>query len=292
MLVGTARCAVRAHTRCVFAASIAADAAARQSLPFWKALPRVICVIDIQHKTSIRQILAGNNSRAAGRSKASLCLTDAVPLGTITKARSREAEITLEYTDAPITEPPVSADTMACPLCGHVLPKDAEACDQCDWVRAPDTETAEGKASDAVAVMLSVIPGLGHVYKGYKMLGLLFRYRRVRCHPAWGTGSDGHRGIRPRLDPDLLVRGHVPCLWNRGPGRADGEGRRRRILDALLRLAKNPGEAAVGRFDPRRGVLLIALDDRFEKRRVLVRVRQETNVPRLIDQRESESDPP
>ena len=33
---------------------------------------------------------------------------------------------------------------------------------------------AEGKASDAVAVMLSVIPGLGHVYKGYKMLGLVF----------------------------------------------------------------------------------------------------------------------
>jgi hypothetical protein len=79
----------------------------------------------------------------------------------------------LEYTDAPVSEPPVSADTMACPLCGHILPKDAEACDRCDWVRA-DEETAEGKASDLVAVMLSVIPGLGHVYKGYKLLGLLF----------------------------------------------------------------------------------------------------------------------
>jgi hypothetical protein len=79
----------------------------------------------------------------------------------------------LEYTDAPVLEPPVSADTMACPLCGHILPKDAEACDHCDWVRA-DEETAEGKASDLVAVMLSVIPGLGHVYKGYKLLGLLF----------------------------------------------------------------------------------------------------------------------
>lgn len=80
----------------------------------------------------------------------------------------------MEYTDAPITEPPVSADTMTCPLCGHVLPKDAEACARCDWVRVPDADTAEGKASDAVAVMLSVIPGLGHVYKGYRVLGLLF----------------------------------------------------------------------------------------------------------------------
>ena len=80
----------------------------------------------------------------------------------------------MEYTDAPITVLPVSADTMTCPLCGHVLPKDAQACDRCDWVRTPDADTAEGKASDLVAVMLSVIPGLGHVYKGYRMLGLLF----------------------------------------------------------------------------------------------------------------------
>jgi hypothetical protein len=80
----------------------------------------------------------------------------------------------VEYTDAPITEPPVSADTMNCPLCGHVLPKDAEACDRCDWVRTPDAHTAEGKASDWVAVILSVIPGLGHVYKGYRLLGLFF----------------------------------------------------------------------------------------------------------------------
>ena len=62
---------------------------------------------------------------------------------------------------------------MPCPFCGHLLPKDAQACDRCDWTRQ-ETQTAEGKASDAVAVMLSVIPGLGHVYKGYKLLGLLF----------------------------------------------------------------------------------------------------------------------
>ena len=79
----------------------------------------------------------------------------------------------MEYTDAPSIETPLSTDTMSCPLCGHTLPKDATHCDRCDWVRA-ETETAEGKASDAVAVMLSVIPGLGHVYKGYRVLGLLF----------------------------------------------------------------------------------------------------------------------
>ena len=80
----------------------------------------------------------------------------------------------MEYTDAPTSELAVSADTRNCPLCGHALPKDAESCDRCDWVRRPDADTAEGRASDLVAVMLSVIPGLGHVYKGYKLLGLLF----------------------------------------------------------------------------------------------------------------------
>ena len=37
-------------------------------------------------------------------------------------------------------------------------------------------ETAEGKASDAVAVMLSVMPGLGHIYKGHKLVGLLLMF--------------------------------------------------------------------------------------------------------------------
>ena len=34
-------------------------------------------------------------------------------------------------------------------------------------------ETAEGKASDAIAVLLSVMPGLGHIYKGHKFIGML-----------------------------------------------------------------------------------------------------------------------
>lgn len=78
----------------------------------------------------------------------------------------------MEYTDAPPTE---AAETMRCPLCGHTLPKDAVQCDRCDWTRAED-ETAEGKASDAFAVLLSIIPGLGHVYKGHKLVGMLLMF--------------------------------------------------------------------------------------------------------------------
>ena len=84
--------------------------------------------------------------------------------------------MSVEYTDAPATRPePSAGDTMPCPYCGHLLPKDAERCDRCDWTRdTTGTETAEGKASDAVAVILSVIPGLGHIYKGHRLAGFLW----------------------------------------------------------------------------------------------------------------------
>src|SRR5437016_10541496 len=82
--------------------------------------------------------------------------------------------MSVEYTDAPAIRPEQSTgDKMACPFCGHLLPKDATSCDRCDWTRGA-TETAEGKASDAMAVLLSIIPGLGHIYKGHRLAGFLW----------------------------------------------------------------------------------------------------------------------
>ena len=82
----------------------------------------------------------------------------------------------MEYTDAPTTQTTaIEGNMMPCPYCGHMLPLDAQSCDQCDWTRAA-TETAEGKASDAVAVILSIIPGLGHIYKGHKLLGAILMF--------------------------------------------------------------------------------------------------------------------
>jgi len=77
----------------------------------------------------------------------------------------------MEYTDAPSTEPQFgSAEMMACPYCGIWLPRSAERCDRCDWTRQA-TKTAEPQASDAMAILLSIIPGLGHIYKGHKLVG-------------------------------------------------------------------------------------------------------------------------
>jgi hypothetical protein len=74
----------------------------------------------------------------------------------------------MEYTDAP-TE---IAQITTCPQCSHQIPADALVCDRCGWKRTGE-EMAEGKASDAFAVVLSVIPGLGHIYKGHTIVGLL-----------------------------------------------------------------------------------------------------------------------
>jgi hypothetical protein len=88
-------------------------------------------------------------------------------------------EMSVEYTDAPAARPePGVGDKMPCPYCGHLLPKDAESCDRCDWTLGA-TETAEGKASDAMAVIFSVIPGLGHIYKGHKLAGFLWMFGAI-----------------------------------------------------------------------------------------------------------------
>jgi len=85
----------------------------------------------------------------------------------------------VEYTDAPSIQSQVGlSDQMACPYCGHLLPKDAHKCDRCDWTRQ-ETETAEGKASDAMAVILSIVPGLGHIYKGHKLAGFLWMFGAI-----------------------------------------------------------------------------------------------------------------
>src|SRR3982751_2032998 len=87
--------------------------------------------------------------------------------------------MSVEYTDAPAAQSePSAADKMPCPYCGHPLPKDAERCDRCDWTRGA-TETAEGKASDAIAVIFSIIPGLGHIYKGHKLAGFLWMFGAI-----------------------------------------------------------------------------------------------------------------
>src|SRR5260370_21535520 len=91
----------------------------------------------------------------------------------------------MEYTDAPTQPQSVSNDTMACPYCGAILPNDAEACNRCDWTREATTP-AEPKASDAMAILLSIIPGLGHIYKGHRVVGAVLLFLVMPIAVAFG----------------------------------------------------------------------------------------------------------
>ena len=74
----------------------------------------------------------------------------------------------------PTTEanPPQTSAPTVCPLCSAPLdPANPNECPKCEWVAT--TEEPSGTFRDRVAVCLSVIPGLGHIYKGHRLLGVL-----------------------------------------------------------------------------------------------------------------------
>jgi hypothetical protein len=63
---------------------------------------------------------------------------------------------------------------LTCPLCAAPLdPANPNACTKCDWVAETDRRSPNASFRDRAAVFLSVIPGLGHIYKGHRLLGAL-----------------------------------------------------------------------------------------------------------------------
>ncbi len=67
---------------------------------------------------------------------------------------------------------PASVASTHCPLCQATLdPNLPKECPKCDWVPGYRHHPQEATARDSVAVVLSVLPGLGHIYKGHWLLG-------------------------------------------------------------------------------------------------------------------------
>lgn len=62
-----------------------------------------------------------------------------------------------------------------CPLCDAALdPTNPNECPKCDWVPGYRRRTYGGTARDTTAMLASIIPGLGHIYKGHRLMGALF----------------------------------------------------------------------------------------------------------------------
>jgi uncharacterized protein (DUF983 family) len=127
----------------------------------------------------------------------------------------------MEYTDAPASD---KAEMMRCPECGSELTTDAQRCERCGWTR-DNAETAEGKASDAFAVLLSILPGLGHIYKGYTPIGLLLLFVGTPMAVALALlAATGTAGFAVLLLPLywLAVMFHVYSIKDRvDPTKAD-----------------------------------------------------------------------
>ena len=67
--------------------------------------------------------------------------------------------------------PPLT-ETRTCPLCGAPLDfAKLDECPKCDWVRG--AQPTPGGFRDRVSLFLSAVPGLGHIYKGHRLLGAL-----------------------------------------------------------------------------------------------------------------------
>jgi len=70
-----------------------------------------------------------------------------------------------------------AAAPVTCPLCDTPLdPAHPAECPRCDWVLGYRRQQAApiGTDRDAYSVVVSVVPGLGHIYKGHLIPGLLF----------------------------------------------------------------------------------------------------------------------
>lgn len=68
------------------------------------------------------------------------------------------------------------ADAPKCPLCDTPLdPAHPNECPKCDWVLGYRRRQSApvGTPRDTAALLLSIVPGLGHMYKGHTLIGAL-----------------------------------------------------------------------------------------------------------------------
>jgi hypothetical protein len=83
--------------------------------------------------------------------------------------------MTTTAANSPVSMPAVAAP-QTCPLCDTPLdPANPNACTKCDWVVGyRRRQQPRDNTRDIIAVFLSAVPGLGHIYKGHRLTGALY----------------------------------------------------------------------------------------------------------------------
>ncbi len=107
-------------------------------------------------------------------------------------------------------------DVRTCPLCDTPLdPEHPNQCPKCDWVLGYRRERARpvGTRRDALAILLSVVPGLGHLYKGHMSQGIFLMFGGAFAIFAAGLVATATAGFGLLLLPLYWLAVMLHVFW-------------------------------------------------------------------------------
>lgn len=73
-----------------------------------------------------------------------------------------------------IGKPLSTTEVVRCPLCDSPLLENPNQCGKCDWVKGYRHRGTGTSPVDVTASLLSLIPGMGHFYKGHRTQGWFY----------------------------------------------------------------------------------------------------------------------
>jgi hypothetical protein len=109
-------------------------------------------------------------------------------------------------------------ETRTCPLCNTPLDhNNPNECPRCDWTlgyrRRKAAPLGGGKFRDVAAVVLSLVPGLGHIYKGHVLTGLLLVFGAVAWAFAGALAATETMGLALFLLPVYWIAVMMHVYW-------------------------------------------------------------------------------
>jgi hypothetical protein len=111
-------------------------------------------------------------------------------------------------------KPSVTQRSM-CPLCDTPLDlSNPTECPKCDWhvgYHPPEEDLSNPR--DVAAVIMSVVPGLGHIYKGHRLSGALYMLGALFAMFAAGVASTATAGFGLLLLPLYWAGVMLQVYW-------------------------------------------------------------------------------
>ena len=113
-------------------------------------------------------------------------------------------------------ENPTVTSRKTCPLCDAPLDENnPTVCPKCDWYVGYRLSREEpfGSGRDMAAVLMSIVPGLGHIYKGHTLTGFLYLLGGVFAVFAVGVAATFTAGFGLLLLPLYWAGVMLQVFW-------------------------------------------------------------------------------